>query len=264
MVENKSKRPIAIFLVFLIIVLAFGLIFWRWGYQGISKVLTYFVIFIVILGFLAMAFFLVYWLFFKTHRKDAIYILKQKIIRACNITPQPIKQELWFMGDNIRFMSRIGKIGGICRIQSSEIKKWEMDNDFGKEIPLSFQQSKEIYFITLKKGLIGKILGDYDVVGLFPEDIYKQELSFPRIYVKDSMFCYSLFDILWCSKHFRETWNIDLSIKDNIYRAEFQELLKELPNIVEDAIDLSGKYRKDKELTTAQEMGIQKSPKREE
>jgi len=259
--DNKTKRPIAVFLIGLILIIVFGLVWWKFGGQGILKVALFFAIGCFIVAFLGLIFYAIYWIFFKTHKKDAIHILKQKIIRACKSTPQTINQELWFLGDNIRFMSKIGNIVGICRVQGSEVKKYTMDEKLKKEIPKAFQESKVIYFITIGKGFISKLFGDYDVVGLFEEDIYHKQLSYPKIYVLDSMFSYSLYEVLWCSKHFREEWNIDLTMKDSIYRMTLQEVLKDLPNLLDNAMDLDSKYRKDQSLTQGQTMGIQAQPK---
>ncbi len=255
--ENSSKRPIAIFLVVLIIVIIFVVIWLKFGGLGILEVIKWFVIVCFIVAFLGLIFYAVYWIFFKTHKKDAVHILKQKIVRACKSTPQIINQELWFLGDNIRFMSKIGKIVGVCRIQSSETERYEENKELKKDIPTAFEECKTIYFLTIDKGLISRIFGDYDVVGLFEKDIYHKQLSYPRIYVLDSMFSYSLYEILWCSKHFREEWAIDLSMKKNIYRMTLQEVLKDLPNLLDNAMDLDSKYRKDVSLTQGQIIGIQ-------
>jgi len=259
--ENKTKRPIAVFIIGLIIIIVFVIIWLQFGSRGIFTVFKWFILACFIIGFIGLIFYAVYWIFFKTHKKDAIHLLRQKIISACKSTPQTIKQELWFLGDDVRFMSKIGKIMGICRIQSSETQKYEKNEELQKEIPKAFQESRIIYFIVINKGLISRIFGDYDIIGLFEEDIYNKQLSYPRIYVLDSMFSYSLYEILWCSKHFRETWNIDLSMKDNIYRMSLQEILKNLPNLLDNAIDLDGKYKKDVSLTQGQIMGIQPQPK---
>lgn len=262
--ENKTKRPIAIFIAIFILIVIFVIIWWRFGSQGIFSVIFWFVIACIVVAFIGLIFFLVYWIFFKTHKKDAVHILKQKIISACKSTPQIINQELWFLGDNIRFMNKIGKVLGICRIQSSEIEKYQYNKEQKRDLPSAFQECKIIYFITINKGLISRLFGDYDVVGLFEDDIYHKQLSYPRIYVLDSMFSYNLYEILWCSKHFREEWNIDLSMKKNIYRMTLQEVLKDLPNLLDNAMDLDSKYRKDVSLTQGQVIGIQPQPKQPE
>jgi len=74
--ENKSKKPIAIILILLVLIITFGVIFWVWGKQGILTVLLIFIVAVFIIAFLGLIFFIVYWLFFKTHKKDAIHILK--------------------------------------------------------------------------------------------------------------------------------------------------------------------------------------------
>jgi len=246
--ENRRKMPvfyIGLFILLIIWTIFCGLLWWQ---KGMGTAMAVFLIGIFVVMFIALAVFIFFWLF-KKHRVDMIHVAKQRIIASAELHRMPYKQEFRSRGsakDNISW-SPIGMVKGICLMKTKEKYKIVEEIDPQTEYKIKkkeqIEESQDLLIIAFNKGFPFP-LSIFDETQLFFG--YSEDVSNPSgiVVYANGILAPQVFGIFFLSKHFEETYMIDESIKELIYRYLLQDNLSEIKNIVDDAIAISPEHKK--------------------
>lgn len=254
MVESENPRKFPIFWIGLFVLLGmiFVIMWWWLSRRGIKfiKILTYFVWVAFAVLILGAIIFLVLWLLRK-QRVDMIHIMKQRIVKACQLCPPKERQQIWFKGSDDLEHRYIGEVVGVAKAKSEPIYEKIIDKE-GEESSKQIKDPMDITFIAFKRpvpfplslfntpkiycGLTwtnnGKTYSDFS------------HLSANVVYLRGMTFAPELYGIYFLSHHFKDTFMIDEVVKELIYRYGIQDNLSEFKNIVDDALGISPAHQK--------------------
>jgi len=252
--ENKKVIPIIGLGILVLMAVLFFIVWWFTRDQHIIYTITYYVVILMIFGFIGLIIGLVIW-FLKPKRKDMLWIAKQRIIKACQSSQPDFVQKLMLLGNNIIETRFIGYVNGICRIKSNSIKQITKDVN-GIELLKKIKDDEELFIIAFKKmnGFISGFLSPVELVIGTRDDF--TDFNKDTLYIKDICFAPKLYDLLIPSKHFSNTHIIDEPVKELVYRYNLQENLIEMREIASAFLAISPEYQKQKTMSQAQEMGI--------
>jgi hypothetical protein len=237
--ENPKRFPI-FFAIIAVIVLLIVFLMWifkgRTGWWAFAKwvliaLAVALVVFLIVLA--------VWWLF-KKMPTDAIFMNKQRVIKACQLNPPAGLQMLYFKGSEEWEYKLIGKVLGVCQIKNY---KDELED-----------------CIAFKRGISGlaSFFSPVEVVRVLRAE--RTSLNADRIFLKAMAFTPELFGFYYLPVRFRDTQTIDAEIATEIHRYTLQDLLKEEINIVEDTLAISPQHQKNLQQTQFQTLGISGQP----
>lgn len=234
--NNNPKRFPIFFLIIAFIVGVIALILWFFkGKSGWFVFFKWFLVAIIVATIIFLIVLAVWWLFRKLPT-DAIYMNKQRIIKACMLNPPVGMQLLYFKGTEEWEYKLIGQVIGVCQIKNY---KGETEDCIafkrGKGGILSLFQTTEVVRVTRDE---------------------RTSLNADRIFLKSMAFTPELFGFYYISNRFRDTKKIDKQISEEIHRYTLQNVLKEEITIVDDAIAVSPEHQKELQKTQFQAISL--------
>jgi len=256
--ENPRKFPIFWMGVFVLLAFIFVIMWWWFSRRGVRfiKILTYFVWVAFAVLILGAVIFLVLWLL-RRQRVDMIHIMKQRIVKACQLCPPKSTQQLWFMGGTELEHRYIGDVIGIAKAKSEPIVKITKDKKTDKEIVNQLKSPMDLTFIAFKRPVpfpLSLFNSPKLYCGLTWENNGKKYSDFTHlsshvIYLKGMTFAPEMYGIYFLSHHFKDTFMVDEVVKELIYRYSIQDNLSEFKNIADDLLGISPQHRKIMERT---------------
>lgn len=256
--SNKEQKTKTWVIVGGIIVAITLVIIFLFGVRNIFRIILFLLEACVFLGILFGIAYLFYYLFIKKHRYDVTYVNKKKLMEAgrkCNL--ENLK-DLYVSGDKGHTRVHIGKITGYCRIQVlaknylyEEIidektkQKYQQiktrPNERGENVPVyNLDKEEQDIFVIKSKGFMG-IFSDSMVVRVNPEE--HDEL------VGDiTLYGYSLIPIseYWfLNTDYLDVRKIDYAILKEAERGIMFETLRDVKEVVDRAIGLDSRHKKD-------------------
>jgi len=260
--ENPRKWWIFGLIIGAIIILISIFAFWRWGGEGLVKVIQGLLIIGFIVALLGLVIFAIIWLF-KRHKKQMVFIMRNSIINTCKINKNDYKQHLNLYGSGVPMPNpkRLGEVIGFAMIKSG-VKKM-FDKEANSLIEL--ENPKDIIFIGFYSGkFIDKILGNYNIfAGVYPDDFTFRgkvgDLTATDIYINDGGYGLSpqVFQMYWLQKWWKESHIIDETSKETIHRFLVEDNLNELAEVIRKAVEVQPKETDEESL--AEQIGLDKA-----
>ena len=253
--EQKSKTWLIITGIIIAIILVIVFIF---GVRNIFRIILFLLEASVFLAILFGIAYLFYFLFIKKHRYDVTYVNKKKLIEAGRKSNLQNLKDLYVSGDKGHTRVHIGKITGYCRIQvlaknylyeettdKKTGQKYQkiktIPNERGEEVPqYELDKEEQDIFIVRAKGIMS-LFGDSMVIRVNPEE--HDEL------VGDvTLYGYSLIPIseYWfLNTDYLDVRKIDYAILKEAERGIMFETLRDVKEVVDRAIGLDSRHKKD-------------------
>jgi hypothetical protein len=221
MFDNPDSRRNAIFIIVIGIVIFMAVIIVAYGGMGIVYVLKALLQYGIIGGIILMAFYAIYYIFFKAHRIDVSYINKKRIVDSARLTKLPYLQDLYVMGDKEHQSARIGRIVGWTRLENFKgeqedafvIHKWPF--------PLSMFSEPRVIRVGVEDHT--------PLVG----DVYLKGLSL----IKWGEF-------FWINQSQLDFQKIDETVKSEALRSQIFMTYADFKTIVDALLEISPEYRK--------------------
>jgi len=251
--KNKTWMIIGAIIIALIIIIT---VFF--GVRNIFRIIILLIeisLFLAFLGGIAYAF---YYIFIKKHRYDVTYVNKKKLIEAGKRNKLANLKGLYVSGDKTHTRVYIGDIIGYCRIQvlaKHTVYEETIDPETGEKqrtmkmikdekgqlVPkYELEKEEQDVFIVRKKGLLG-YLTEPIVIRVSPED--HDEL------IGDvTLYGYSLIPIseYWfLNTDYLDVRKIDYAILKEAERGIMFETLRDVKEVVDRAIGLDARHKKD-------------------
>jgi len=251
--ENSKKKPIGIIVFALILIAIIVIVTVFMGIRGFFKIIQTVLVIGFFIGLIFLIAYLFYWLFIKKHRYDVTYVNKQKLIKAGKINAMKNLNDLYLSGDKGHTRVKIGKITGYCRIQIlSKQHQYEKDKngrmklktvkrDGQMQAVYDLDKEEQDVFIIQKGGFISKMFGEPLVVRVNPED--HDELVGDVTLKGFSLIPIS--EYFFLNKDYLDVRKIDYAILKEAERGIMFENLRDMKEIVDKAIALDSRHKKD-------------------
>lgn len=159
---NKDSKRTAFLLIIVLVVIILVLSFIFGGVSGIFGVIKFFIVLSLIVGFFAFVFYVVYFLFFKKHRRDIPYENWKSYMRSALDNGADMMDELILTGDKYHSAKRFMTIKGYLRVRGFDNEEYDMF--VGKRSPMNFLEEWKI--IMLKPKEHSDLVGDVYVYGI--------------------------------------------------------------------------------------------------
>ena len=247
---NRKYKIIIISSIVLINLIVFGLIWLINRNKPFLTTVLYYVIALIILGIFAGIVYLIVWLF-KKQRIDLLYVMKNQILDSCEINKPAMKTPILLYDNN---NSRtIGEFFGYSMIKTADWgqfinsknpKEQQFFNNFinkGSNIENKELKKDEFLYIISFKTVSGKkelllaLESDFNSLDANPLIFYGRGLA-PKLY-----------EFHFLAKHYDMAEKIELPVKTLIDKYTIEHNLREMVNIIDNAIDVDAQFRKAQE-----------------
>jgi hypothetical protein len=219
------------------------------GFQGVWKIIKGISIFLLIIGCIALAVYLIWFLFIRKQKFDVTAVNKKKLSIAGQYQcPETIKnRDLRLSGDRGHSSVIFGKIKGFLKIRVLNRKLVFENNkpvyheEGDRRTPL-YQLSDEVQdvFIVKKGGFLSNIFEDPKVVRIKPED-HSELVGDVTVYGVNLV---PISEYWFLEKDYLDVRTIDRSILLEAERGVLFESLKDMKTMLDQAINLDQKHRK--------------------
>jgi len=221
--------------------LLFGIVwFFNRAKPFTHTLLVYFIV-LIVFGIFGGIVFLVIWLF-KKQKIDLLYVMKNQIIESCQINKPDEKVPMYLYDNNNT--SFIGNFEGCVQIKTANWmglidEKGEKEKEFFKKLT---EDSKEdfIYIVAFKNKA-----GKNELMLCLKEDF--SSIHANPIYLYGPGFAPKMYEFYFLSKHYDVAEKIELPIKGLVLKYTIEHNLREMVNVIDNAIDLDAGFRKDQE-----------------
>jgi len=253
--EQKTKTWVMVVGVIIGIIIIITVLF---GIRNIFRVIIILIEALLFIAFLGGIIYAFYYIFIKKHRYDITYVNKKKLIEACKKNKLENLKGLYLSGDKTHTRVYIGDIVGYCRIQvltrhnvyedkidpttGKKVKRMKMiKNERGQLVPdYKLEKEEQDVFAVRKKGLSG-FLTEPMIIRVSPQD--HDEL------IGDvTLYGYSLIPIseYWfLNTDYLDVRKIDYAILKEAERGIMFETLRDIKEVVDRAIGLDARHKKD-------------------
>jgi len=234
--------------------LIFGIVWFFNRHKPFSfTILVYFIV-MMVFAILGGIVFLIIWLF-KRQKIDLLYVMKNQILESCKINKPDEKIPMHLYDDNNT--SFIGYFEGFVQIKTA---KWMglIDDKNIKEKSFFKTLSKEskedfIYIIAFKNKS-----GKNDLLLCLNEDL--SSIHSNPIYLYGSGFSPKMYEFYFLSKHYDVAEKIELPIKGLVLKYTIEHNLREMVNVIDNAIDLDASFRKAQEKSNIEDFRPREKP----
>lgn len=265
--QNEDHKKKTIWIIIGAIILLIIIIRFVFGITNIFKILLFLVQAALLIGFLFGMGYLFYHLFIKKQKFDPTYINKKKILDACKKCKLDNLEDFYLSGDRGHTRVKIGSIRGYCRLQVIK-KVYEYEektdkktgekynvvktrmNDKGELVQVfTAEKMEQDAFRIRPKGLFSIFTEDM-IIRISPQmhdDLIGSVVAFGISLVPISEYWYINTDYLAIPE-------TDTAILVEALRSSYHEGLKELHEIVQKAIGLDSRHKKEIENKSLMEL----------
>jgi len=206
--------------------------------------ILWFIIVLTIFGIFAGIVYLIIWLF-KKQKIDLLFVMKNQVVESCKIN-KPEEKTAIVLYDN-KSTKMIGSFEGFTMIKTAEWMQYideknKDEKDFysnllkiDKKIPEEF-----IYLISCKTTsgkdeLLLCVENDFNDINSSPIVLYGRGFA-PKMY-----------EFMFLAKHYDMAEKIELPVKSLAYKYALEHNLRDMVNVIDNAIDIDANHRKDQE-----------------
>ena len=218
--DNRDSRKTAIVIVIVIFVVILLLALLFGGTQGLFGVIKFFITIAFVFGFIGLAFFVVWYLFIKKHKRDVPFENWKDYLRSAKDNGADMMGDLILTGDKYHSAKVFMTITGYLRVMGFDGKEYDMFS--GKRNPMNpFEEDK---IIMLEPNQHSDLIGDVFVYGI--SLIKKYGYYFLNIKTMD-------FNA------------IDKTVAMDTYRTLMYETLGDMKGLMDRATGLDAEFRKE-------------------
>lgn len=218
--DNKQTGRTGIMLVILLVIVILILAFVFGGASGLFGVVKFFLTAILIVGFLAFVFYIVYYLFFKKHRRDVPYENWKSYLRSALDNGSDMMEELILTGDKNHSAKRFMTIKGYLRVLGFDGQ--EYDFFVGKRSGFNFLEEHKI--VMLKPNQHSDLVGDVYVYGI------SLIMKYGYYFLNTTMLDFKA---------------IDVSVANDTFRTIMYDTLGDMKGLLDRATGLDAEFRKE-------------------
>jgi len=160
--SNKDSKRNGIMLIALLFVVILVLSFVFGGAQGLFGVIKFFLTLSLVVGFFGFVFYVIYYLFFKKHRRDVPYENWKSYLQSALDNGADMMDEFILTGDKMHSAKRFFTVKGYLRVRGFDNQ--EYDVFVGKRNPMNFLEEYKI--VMLKPTQHSDLVGDVYVYGI--------------------------------------------------------------------------------------------------
>jgi len=265
--ENKDKKGKGLLFVIIIFLAVFVLLYWLLGVRGLLQVVKWLFIALFILCILGLAFYFVWFFFFKKQKFDVTFVNKQKFLDACHKGNSGLLKDLFISGDKGHSRIRWGRITGYCRISVlTRSLKFEVDEKTGESVQVFYndESSKKEYpvynynyeeqdvFSVSHKGFIGRLFEEEDVVRVKPKD-HDELIGDVTIF---GLSLIPISEYYYVNSDFLNIQEVDWAVKNEAWRSLMFEMLRDSKEIIDKASGLDTAHQKRIEERSMMELPV--------
>jgi amino acid transporter len=220
--SDRASQRTAIILVIILFIIIMILSFFFGGIEGIFGVLKFFITLSLVVTFIGFVFYIVYFLFFKKHRRDIPYENWKSYMKSAIANGSDMMDELILTGDKHHSSKRFMTIKGYLRIRAFDNKDYDLF--VGKRN--TWNPLEDYKIIMLRPKQHSDLIGDVYVYGI--SLIFKYGFYF----VNDKMLDFEA---------------IDKSVAKDTFRSVTYDLLGDMKGIMDRATGLDAEFSKQRQ-----------------
>jgi len=241
---NPKYRLIIFGSIGLITLLIFGITWYINRNKPFLNTILWFIIILTIFGIIGGIIYLIIWLF-KRQKIDLLFVMRNQIIDSCSINAPEEKTPIMLY--NNRDSRYLGEFLGFSMIKTTDWMSYvdpknDEENEFLRTFLKLDKEIKEefIYIIAFKtkngkKELLLALKDDFNSLESNPVILYGEGLS-PKLY-----------EFVFLSKHYDLGEKIELPVKNLVQKYALEHNMREMVNIIDNAIDVDAQFRKNQE-----------------
>lgn len=242
------------YIIFIVIgiVIALALSYFVGGIGAVGNLISKILLFIVVIGSIAVVVIFVLWLFGK-NKIDRLKIWKQMVIQSAVRSAPKNKQWLWLSGNESIGARPIGEIVGY--VQEYATEKMIVGSDTLK--PANPGKKERLYLIVVK-GKGSFLSKNYDIIQARYEDLMGGEDAFAGdiVYLKGTQLAPKIFERYVLAHHWHDTTFLDWTASKDVYRYTLEGNLREIESFISMAVNVDAHHVKSKELSKYEEIGL--------
>lgn len=219
---DKSSQKTGIILIIILFIVILVISFFFAGVEGLFGVLKFFITLSLIVTFIGFVFYIVYFLFFKKHRRDIPYENWKAYMKSAIANGSDMMDELILTGDKNHSAKRFMTIKGYLRIKAFDGKDYDLF--VGKRT--TWNPLEDYRIVMLRPKQHSDLIGDVYVYGI--SLIYKYGFYF----VNDTMLDFDA---------------IDRSVAKDTFRTVTYELLGDMKGMLDRATGLDAEFSKQRQ-----------------
>ena len=246
--ENVNANPKR---KFMIIILGVSLFFiallialWKWGSQGIAKVLMGMMVIIIIFSIIGIIFVLIVKLIFPP-KPNMIAIVNKRIVQSAEMREPDVLTKVFLRGDDKDYEKKyLGELKGISEgiIPPRYVKEQKGKAKDGTPI---FVQSlaepmKRILFLVVKKSVFNK-----KIIGVLRDDITNPSMN--EVYIQDTALGLPFGNIFFPRKYSGNSNITMMPLGEMVKNYTLEGLLRDFKVIIDDAIQSNPSHQKNLE-----------------
>jgi len=217
---NKDSKRTGIMLVIILVVIVLILSFVFGGAEGLFGIIKFFITGGLVVAFFGFVFFIVYYLFFKKHKKDVAYENWKSYLKSALDNGSDMMTELVLTGDKYHSAKRFFTIKGYLRIRGFDDKEYDLF--VGKRNPMN-------------------LLEDYKIVMLQPEQ-HSDLIGDVYIYGISLIMKYGYYFLNTQMLDFK---GIDKAVAHDTFRTIMYDTLGDMKGLLDRATGLDAEFRKE-------------------
>lgn len=246
-----NKKLIIIVISFILLIILMGVVTFFFGIIGTLTVMKWILWITLIIGIFGTIIWVVWFLFIKKQKFDATAVNKKKLIHAGTLQcPDSIKgYTLRLSGDKGHSFINFGKIIGYIQVQVltktrayDENGNQKFDTLEGKTIPIyKLDNVPQDIFITQTAKFPLSLFEDEKVIRVDPKD-HDELIGDITLFGLNLV---PLSEYWYLSSDYLDARKIDMAVLHESERGVMFEMLKDTKNIVDNAINLDARHRKE-------------------
>lgn len=217
--DNPQSKRTGIFLVVIIVAIVLLLSFFFGGVGGLWGVIRFFLTAMLVVGFFGFLFYIVYYLFFKRHRRDIPAENWKEYVKSAKENGAGMMQDLILTGDKHHSTKSFMTIKGYLRIQAFDGKQYDLF--LGKKNPSNIFEEWKLVMLKPKD--------HSDLIG----DVYVEGISLIQKY-----------GFYFLNSMMLDFKAIDQTVAYDTYRKLIYITLGDMKSVVDRAIGIDPEYQK--------------------
>lgn len=251
MAENSRVKTVMIVSIGILAILIFGIVWLINRNKPFLNTILWYIVALMIFAVIGGIVWLVVWLF-KKKRIDLLYVAKTQILETCEINKPDEKVPIYLYDKkNTRL---VGTFLGYTMIKSAD---WIASIDPNNQEEVTFFKN----MISVKPD---KVSEDYLYIIGFKTSRGRKEMLLVRpddinnidanpIYVYDQGLSPKLYEFHYLSKYYDIGNIVEMPIKGLMLKYTIEHNLREMVNVVDNAMDIDAQFRKDQERSNIEE-----------